>query len=76
MIEKVVLFLLRNQFVTSTLSESRRVFQVKQSSGIGFVASGETSDSVFLAVMERQFFLKQEVKGERKIKAYLDTETT
>ena len=76
MIEKVVLFLLRNQFVTSTLSESGSVFQVKQGSGIGFVASGETSDSVFLAVMERQFFLKQEVKGERKIKAYLDTETT
>ena len=55
LIERVILFLLRNQFVTSTLCESGGIFQVEQGSGIGFVASGEISDSVFLAVMERQY---------------------
>ena len=38
--------LLRNQFVTSILSESEGVFQVEQGSGSGFVASGEISESV------------------------------
>ena len=70
LMERVILFLLRNQFVTSTLCESGRIFQVEQGSGIGFVASGEISDSVFLAVMERQYILKQEVRQERHIKAY------
>ena len=41
LIEKVILFSLRNQFVISTLSESEGVFQVEQGSGIGFVASGQ-----------------------------------
>ena len=54
--------------MASTLSESGGIFQVGQGSGIGFVASGEISDSVFLAVMERQLILKQEVKRESQIK--------
>ena len=70
LIERVILFLLRNQFVTSTLCESGGIFQVEQGSGIGFVASGEVSDSFFLAVMERQYILKQEVRQKRHIKAY------
>ena len=69
LIERVILFLLRNQFVTSTLCESSGIFQVEEGSGIGFVASGEISDSVFLAVMERQYILKQEVRQERDIKS-------
>ena len=67
--ERVILFLLRNQSVTSTLCESGGIFQVEQGSGIGFVASGEIGDSVFLAVMERQYILEQEVRPERRIKA-------
>ena len=39
-------------------------------SGIGFVPSGETSDSLFLAVMERQCVLKQDMKREKHIKAF------
>ena len=70
LIEKVVQFLLRRQFVTSTLSESEGVVQVEQGSGIGSVASGEISDSVFLAVIGRQYSLNQEVKREKHIKAY------
>ena len=42
---------------------------MEQRSGMGFVASGEVSYSVFLAVKERQYFLKQDVKRERHIKA-------
>ena len=38
--------LLRNQFVTSTPSESEGVFKVEQGSGSRFVASGEISESV------------------------------
>ena len=68
--EKIILLLLRTQLVTSTLSESGRVFQLEQGSDIGFVASGEISDSVFLAVMERQHILKQEVKRDRHIKTF------
>ena len=70
LIEQVVQFLLRRQFVTGTLSESEGVFQVEQGSGIGSVASREISDSVFLAVMERQYVLNQKVKRERHIEAY------
>ena len=69
LIERLILFLLRNQFVTSTLCESRGIFQVDQVSSIGFVASGEIGDSVFRAVMERQYILEQEVRPERRIKA-------
>ena len=54
--------------MASTLTESADIFQEEQGSGIGFVASGEISDSVFLAVMERQLILKQDVKRERQIK--------
>ena len=69
--EKAILFLLRNQLVTSKLCESGGVFLVEQGSGIGFVASGEISDQVFFwAVMERPYILKQEVRRERHIKAY------
>ena len=50
--------------------EGGRFFQVKQGSGIGFVASGEISDSVFSALMERAYILKQELMQERRIKAY------
>ena len=46
--EKAILFLLRNQLVTSTLCESGGEFLFEQGSGIGFVASGEISDQVFL----------------------------
>ena len=53
------------------------IFQVEDGSGIGFVASGEISDSVFLAVMERQYILKQEVRQERAHqKPISDTEMT
>ena len=62
------MFSFRNPFVASTLSESGAIFQEEQGSDIGFVASGEISDSVFLAVTERQLILKQEVKRERQIK--------
>ena len=65
-IKEVISFFLRSQFVTSTLSESGRVFQVEQVSVIGFVASAAIGDSVFLAALERQYILKQEVKREKK----------
>ena len=68
LIEKVILIILRNPFVASTLSESGTIFQEEQGSDIGFVASGEISDSVFLADTERHLILKQEVKRERQIK--------
>ena len=50
--------------------EGEMCFQVEHGSGVGFVASGEISDSVFLAVMERAYILKQEVMQARRIKAY------
>ena len=68
--ERVILFSLRNQLVTSTLCKSWGVFQVEQRSSIGFVASGEIRDSVSLAVMERQYILMQEVRQEKHIKAH------
>ena len=43
---------------------------MEQVSGIGQVASAAIGDSVFLAAMERQYILKQEVKREKNIKAY------
>ena len=44
---------------------------MEKGSGIGFVASGEISDSVFSGSDgERQFFMRHEVKRERHIKAY------
>ena len=60
LIERVILSLLRNQFMTRTVCESAGIFQVEQGSGIENVASDEISDSVFLAVMERQNILRQE----------------
>ena len=45
--------------------EGERFCHVEQGSGSGFVASDEISDSVFLAVMERAYILK-----ERRIKAF------
>ena len=60
LIERVILFLLRNPFVTSTLSESRL--------GHWICCKCEISDSVFVTVMERLYILKQQVKRERHIK--------
>ena len=58
LIEKVIQFLLRNQFVTSTLSESEGVFQVR------------ASDLWQVVKLVIQCILKQEVKRERHTKAY------
>ena len=44
LVERNSLFLIRSQFVRSTLIEVERFFQVEQGSGIEFVASGEISD--------------------------------
>ena len=69
-VEKTILFLLQNQFVKSTMIEGERFFQVEQASGIGFLASGDISDPVFFAVMERADIPKQEVMQARRIKTY------
>ena len=70
LVERIILVLFRNHFVKSTLIEGERFDQGEQGSGIGFVARGQISDSVFSAVMEKAYILKQDVIGERCIKSY------
>ena len=47
-----------------------RFFQVEHGCGIGFVASVEISASVYLAVVETAYILKQEVMQARRTTAY------
>ena len=58
---KVVLSFLRNLVVDSLMNPENRVSQEEEFLGCGFVASGDISESVFLAVMEWKHIFRLEV---------------